>query len=168
MKYVCKKMKEEGVSPVIAVILMVAITVVLAGVLFVWVGQLAEIDEENPKLYFRTNDAAVSSDYFAAGNANIFENGEPILRLDQIKGDPVDWQRYDLLLSLDGSDDNFKCEIYSIASVNYTNGAKSKVSDVVLVHCPDPLAQFKPDDYVKLTIFGNDELVYESGLIRLK
>ena len=32
---------EEGVSPVIAVILMVAITVVLAGVLYVWANNLA-------------------------------------------------------------------------------------------------------------------------------
>ena len=33
---------EEAVSPVIATILMVAITVVLAGVLYVWASQLAE------------------------------------------------------------------------------------------------------------------------------
>jgi flagellin-like protein len=33
---------EEAVSPVIATILMVAITVVLAGVLFVWASSLAE------------------------------------------------------------------------------------------------------------------------------
>ena len=39
-KYLVRK-DEEGVSPVIAIILMVAITVVLAGVLYVWVMQLA-------------------------------------------------------------------------------------------------------------------------------
>jgi flagellin-like protein len=39
-----KKMDEEGVSPVIAIILMVAITVVLAGVLYVWVTSLANTD----------------------------------------------------------------------------------------------------------------------------
>ena len=33
---------EEAVSPVIATILMVAITVVLAGVLYVWASSLAE------------------------------------------------------------------------------------------------------------------------------
>jgi flagellin-like protein len=32
---------DKGVSPVIAVILMVAITVVLAGVLYVWVSQFS-------------------------------------------------------------------------------------------------------------------------------
>ena len=37
-----EKMNDEAVSPVIATILMVAITVVLAGVLFVWASSLAE------------------------------------------------------------------------------------------------------------------------------
>ena len=37
-----KKNREEGVSAVIAVILMVAITVVLAGVLYVWVMNMAQ------------------------------------------------------------------------------------------------------------------------------
>jgi len=42
-----KKTDESGVSPVIAVILMVAITVVLAGVLYVWVSNLTK---EQPKI----------------------------------------------------------------------------------------------------------------------
>ena len=40
VKYVSKKSNKQGVSPVIAVILMVAITVVLAAVLYVMVSQL--------------------------------------------------------------------------------------------------------------------------------
>ena len=44
MRTTTKNMKndDEAVSPVIATILMVAITVVLAGVLFVWANSLAE------------------------------------------------------------------------------------------------------------------------------
>ena len=41
-----KNMNDSGVSPVIAVILMVAITVVLAGVLYLWVSSLADTDED--------------------------------------------------------------------------------------------------------------------------
>ena len=41
MKNLVRK-DDKGVSPVIAIILMVAITVVLAGVLYVWVQQLAQ------------------------------------------------------------------------------------------------------------------------------
>ena len=50
---------DEAVSPVIATILMVAITVVLAGVLYVWAANLAESNTDgNLDLYvFSGNDA---------------------------------------------------------------------------------------------------------------
>ena len=47
MKIYFVRKDEDGVSPVIAIILMVAITVVLAGVLYVWVMQLANIDDRD-------------------------------------------------------------------------------------------------------------------------
>ena len=46
MKYAIRK-DEEGVSPVIAVILMVAITVVLAAVLYVWAASFLDGTGEN-------------------------------------------------------------------------------------------------------------------------
>ena len=53
---------EEAVSPVIATILMVAITVVLAGVLYVWASQLAEgnTDGDFSMYGFAVTDAAGS------------------------------------------------------------------------------------------------------------
>ena len=42
---------EMGVSPVIAVILMVAITIVLAGVVFIWAGSFTNETEEEPHYY---------------------------------------------------------------------------------------------------------------------
>ena len=47
---------EEAVSPVIAIILMVAITVVLAGVLYMWVISLADTDEGVDIMYFSLED----------------------------------------------------------------------------------------------------------------
>ena len=47
---------EEAVSPVIAIILMVAITVVLAGVLYMWVISLADTDEGVEIMYFTVED----------------------------------------------------------------------------------------------------------------
>ena len=47
---------EEAVSPVIAIILMVAITVVLAGVLYMWVISLADTDEGVDIMYFTLED----------------------------------------------------------------------------------------------------------------
>ena len=45
---------EEGVSPVIAVILMVAITVVLAAVLYVWAASFLEQGEASPFGQFKS------------------------------------------------------------------------------------------------------------------
>ena len=50
------KKNEEAVSPVIAIILMVAITVVLAGVLYMWVISLADTDEGVDIMYFEVDD----------------------------------------------------------------------------------------------------------------
>ncbi len=53
-----KRMKknDEAVSPVIAIILMVAITVVLAGVLYMWVISMADTGGDVPIMAFETRD----------------------------------------------------------------------------------------------------------------
>ena len=60
------KKNDMGVSPVIAVILMVAITVVLAGVLYLWVSSLADTDKETDLLDMKIEafaDSTVANDY---------------------------------------------------------------------------------------------------------
>ena len=54
---------DEGVSPVIAVILMVAITVVLAAVLYVWAASFLEQGESAPiGTFYTTKDS--QNNYF--------------------------------------------------------------------------------------------------------
>ena len=53
---------DEAVSPVIAIILMVTITVVLAGVLYMWVMSLAEIQDGPPLHAFSIEDGPNESD----------------------------------------------------------------------------------------------------------
>lgn len=48
------KQDEEAVSPVIGVILMVAITVVLAAIVFMMVSDLGEVEEKGPNLAIRS------------------------------------------------------------------------------------------------------------------
>ena len=55
--------EEEAVSPVIAIILMVAITVVLAGVLYMWVMSLANVGEK-AEYIVATLDDGVNEDPF--------------------------------------------------------------------------------------------------------
>ena len=77
---------EEAVSPVIATILMVAITVVLAGVLFVWASSLAEGNTDgNLALYaFSGKDAQGTPG--TDGTDNLI-----MLTMDQ--GGDINWAR---------------------------------------------------------------------------
>ena len=85
---------EKAVSPVIATILMVAITVVLSGVLYVWAANLAESNTDG--------DFEMYS--FSARNApgeltTSTDNNLAILSMDQ--GKDLDWAKVDIKLSID-------------------------------------------------------------------
>jgi flagellin-like protein len=87
---------EEAVSPVIATILMVAITVVLAGVLFVWASSLAEGNTDgNLALYaFSGKDAQGTPG--TDGTDNLI-----MLTMDQ--GGDINWASISVKLAIDGA-----------------------------------------------------------------
>lgn len=64
------KQNDEAVSPVIGVILMVAITVVLAAVVFVLVSNLGEGSESAPNVSFNKDSAARTLTVVQAEDAN--------------------------------------------------------------------------------------------------
>ena len=87
-----KQMNEQAVSPVIAVILMVAITVVLAGVLYVWVSGLAETgDEEVEIIPLEAKDAGPDVD-------------DVMFYLRHTGGDPLPLDEYTIQVGPDGSE----------------------------------------------------------------
>jgi len=75
---------EEAVSPVIATILMVAITVVLAGVLYVWASQLAEGNTDGD---FSMYDFSVTD---AAGTPGA-DGSEALVYVAMDNGDDLSW-----------------------------------------------------------------------------
>ncbi len=77
-----KRNAKDGVSPVIAVILMVAITVVLAGVVVLWVTRLSKTEEEGPEML--TLDVKLYSD----GTMTIDNNG----------GGKITWTNYKITI----------------------------------------------------------------------
>ena len=82
-----------GVSPVIAVILMVAITVVLAGVLYVWVTGLSDLDEKKaPMVVFELKP-------WDDLNSSL---GQNISILTHQSGDKIRWADMKILVSNDG------------------------------------------------------------------
>ena len=77
---------EEGVTPVIAIILMVAITVVLAGVLYVWVQSLIETRPASNWLNL-------------SGELVVVDGSNAELELSHSGGDPITWSDYRVLLN---------------------------------------------------------------------
>ena len=73
---------DEAVSPVIATILMVAITVVLAGVLYVWASDLASQNQsDGPSMYVLT----------AADHSDDVEDHGGLMTLTFGNGNDLDW-----------------------------------------------------------------------------
>jgi len=91
---------EEAVSPVIATILMVAITVVLAGVLYVWASSLADDSKSSgvPKYNFDARDAP--SSLSTAG-------GEDLVYISMTQMDePLPWSTLKLTMTAEQVDDD--------------------------------------------------------------
>jgi flagellin-like protein len=86
---------EEAVSPVIATILMVAITVVLAGVLYVWASSLAEGNTDgNLALYaFSGEDAQGTPSDGTDDN---------LIMLTMTQGGDINWASISVKLQVDG------------------------------------------------------------------
>ena len=87
---------EEAVSPVIATILMVAITVVLAGVLYVWASSLAEGNTDgNLTLYvFDGEDAS------GAPSDGTTDN---LIRMSMTKGENINWANLKVQIEVDNA-----------------------------------------------------------------
>ena len=90
------KLNEKAVSPVIATILMVAITVVLSGVLYVWASQLAEGNTDGD---FSMYDFEVRD----AGTSLSSESGEALAYVSMVAGEDLSWSTVVLQLSADGN-----------------------------------------------------------------
>ena len=87
---------EEAVSPVIATILMVAITVVLAGVLYVWASSLAEGNTDgNLALYAMSGKDAQGTP--GTGTA------DNLIMLTMDQGGDINWAAVSVKLSIDGA-----------------------------------------------------------------
>jgi len=104
---------DEAVSPVIATILMVAITVVLAGVLYVWAASLAEGNTDGNLALF----AFVGED--ATGSVTD-GTGDDLVRITMSQGGDLNWASISVKISVDNG-----------APVTCSNGDASGNCDLV-------------------------------------
>ncbi len=103
---------DEAVSPVIATILMVAITVVLAGVLYVWASSLAG-DSAGGSL-----DTYTWNNNDASGNMGDSTN-DALIEVTMASGSALDWSRVAISISVDGGTPQ-ACSDDAAASCTYT------------------------------------------------
>jgi flagellin-like protein len=95
---------EEAVSPVIATILMVAITVVLAGVLYVWASSLADQGSDasfEPRV-MSGSDAGSSGDLST-------EADDALIRIDFDFGSEVNWGYVNVQITVEGILEPMNC-----------------------------------------------------------
>ena len=99
------EMNDEAVSPVIATILMVAITVVLAGVLYVWASGLADQDADFSLLNYNVADVRDSA---LSDNVN-----DALVALTWVNGASPDggalWRDMKVIL-IDANQNELECE----------------------------------------------------------
>ena len=86
--------EEEAVSPVIATILMVAITVVLAGVLYVWASSLAEGNTDGSLTFYQ---------FDAEGDVGAVTTGtsDDLVRVTMTQGAEINWASLNVQISID-------------------------------------------------------------------
>lgn len=110
---------EQAVSPVIATILMVAITVVLAGVLYVWANSLASegTDTSASTLNTYTADDADDAANDAAGGA------DTLIRMQMTGKDDLAWSFVKVTLSV--GDNIYTCSVTAGDDCTITQSAGS-------------------------------------------
>ncbi len=108
---------EQAVSPVIATILMVAITVVLAGVLYVWANNLASDGTDTSAATLNTytaDDAA--DDASAAGSGS-----DTLIKMQLTGRDDLAWSFVKITLSV--GDNVYTCSVAAGDDCNITQAA---------------------------------------------
>ena len=156
---------EEAVSPVIATILMVAITVVLAGVLYVWASQLAE----------GNTDGDFSMYGFTVSDANGIPTdagGEDLVYVAMDNGDKLSWSTVIVQISADGGSytecttpgqtAGTACEVTDNGDGNWGFGEEITVKEGTDSICDGPCTV-----QVKILDAASNKLIYESSEINV-
>lgn len=105
---------EQAVSPVIATILMVAITVVLAGVLYVWANSLASEGTDTTASTLNTYTSDDADDEASAG-------ADTLIRMQMTGKDDLAWSFVKVTLSV--GDNIYTCSVTGTDECDITQSA---------------------------------------------
>ena len=152
---------EEAVSPVIATILMVAITVVLAGVLYVWASQLAEGNTDGD---FSMYDFSVTD----ASDTLSTDTGQDLVYVAMDAGEDLSWATVIVQLS---ADDEAYIECTNPGKATGTGCAVSEGTDdgnwgfseeITISEGSDSICNTACTVQVKVLDASSNKLIYES------
>ncbi len=144
-----KRNAKDGVSPVIAVILMVAITVVLAGVVVLWVTRLSKTEEEGPEML--TLDVKLYDDDINGDYMEIYNNG----------GGTINWANYKI--TIDGTPIAGTTD-----STSWTDGTanlETEVGEKVTIDFSTNQFEAGLEYTVKVTNIKTQKVVWEQDII---
>jgi flagellin-like protein len=154
---------EEAVSPVIATILMVAITVVLAGVLYVWASQLAEGNTDGDFSMYDFSVTDASGTPTSAGE-------EALVFIAMDNGDDLSWASVIVQLSADdgvyttctnpNEAVDTGCAVGDNDDGSWTFGEEVTVSEGSSDICAGPCSV-----QVKVLDRSSNKLIYESTVV---
>lgn len=133
-----KRYDEIGVSPVIAVILMVSITVILAGVVAIWVVEISGSKDDDSANFILNVRLDSSNDeiHFMVESGDMVDTTQLLMYIDDIPVDvPVRDLPAGLLLILDSPIDLLSGEDYQIKIV-YMNQLKLDESVIAATSIP--------------------------------
>jgi flagellin-like protein len=152
--------RNDAVSPVIAVILMVAITVVLAGVLYVWVTSLSDTKDTEVKAYqLIVKDASFDKDF----KGEAFAAGDQIIQVTHNGGDPIDWNGHEVLLENSNTSERIAIVPDTIAGAAYDidTNSKSEVGQFIIFKTVAD-GDFQSGDWVKIIVISGKDIRYKS------
>ena len=159
------KLNEKAVSPVIATILMVAITVVLSGVLYVWASQLAE---GNTNGDFSMYDFTVSESNQQFTSAS----GEEIAYMSLDAGEGLSWATVIVQVSTQNGPylectNPDKAVDTGCAVADNGDGSWAFGEEVTISEGSDNLCDGSCDIQVRILDNAESKLIYESNTIAL-
>jgi flagellin-like protein len=154
-----KRERKDAVSPVIAVILMVAITVVLAGVLYVWVTSLST-NEEDMVVAYRLS--ARDSEFNLPAKGDTFQVDDILVRVEHSGGGPIDWNGHTVYLEKQNSSERIEIALDSIAGQPFDAATNSKSEVGNYLEFKATTTEFTSGEWIKFIVIQGSNQRYKS------
>ena len=152
---------------IVVVVVIIAVfivgSVVMAGVLYIWVTSLADTSEEVTVLRLHVEDGPANQ-----GDGSAFEVGEQFLKIEQVGGDPIDWIPLRIYCENTETVARHELVILSIGGTEFNpaHNYESKTGQVIIFGVGST-GDFSNGDRVEITITKGDDQVYRSTALRV-